>query len=450
MITFLHGVLLVVGVCFLNAVLKAASRGKYYAPSRISMKGQLYNLALWPERILKRKPAFQKITLPALKKAAIKGAKGLNDFGDTWYEEAYSKACEMMAKRKLSPLGQHILFDTMTRRLVARLRCKDEMKKLPAGVLEKPMLPPVFVLGLPRTGTTFLHRLLSLDTTGRCPKTYELYDVVPRYPNDPERDRKARIKYVKEGIGVLKSIVPHIDAIHEIGAEEPEECLVSMAMDLPLLFGTMPAYMENKQVLTELDFSHIYANHEKVLKLLAHQQSTEDKRWVLKCPMHLGFISTILKVFPKGTRIIWTHRDPRSSIPSLCSLFQTMIEMHDAGDIALDQVGRTTLDFWAYMLERADKDVSALGDSSNTVGHVKYNSLIADPVGTVRQLYNSFGWNFSPEYEQALEEYIAKNKEARNAASKARNSKHSYSLEQYALSEADIKKYTSFYSDKYL
>mmetsp|Transcript_11779 Transcript_11779/g.15183 ORF Transcript_11779/g.15183 Transcript_11779/m.15183 type:complete len:198 (-) Transcript_11779:214-807(-) len=189
----------------------------------------------------------------------------------------------------------------------------------------------------------------------------------------------------------------------------------------------------------------------QILKLLAHQQSSEDKRWVLKCPMHLGFISTILKVFPKGTRIIWTHRDPKSSIPSLCSLFQTMLEMHEAGDIALDEVGKTTLDFWAYMLQRADTDVSALGsDSASTVGHVKYESLISDPVGTVRGIYKAFDWEFTSEYEQALTNYIAKNKEERASASKTRSSKHKYSLEQYALSEADISEQAGWYSKKYL
>lgn len=125
------------------------------------------------------------------------------------------------------------------------------------------------------------------------------------------------------------------------------------------------------------------------------------------------------------------------------------------------------------MLQRADKDgkfclvrkyhivccwyiylfivcvVSELSKSDNTVGHVKYDSLIADPVGTVRDLYESFGWNFSAEYEGALHAYIKKNKEER-AFNKSRSAKHSYSLDQYGLSETDIAQQAGWYSKKYL
>lgn len=64
-----------------------------------------------------------------------------------------------------------------------------------------------------------------------------------------------------------------------------------------------------------------------------HAATTYYIRWVLKAPLHLGFMKTIQKVFPPGTRIVWTHRDPKSSIPSLCSLFQTMIEMHEVVEV---------------------------------------------------------------------------------------------------------------------
>lgn len=201
-------------IFFLLKAFRAATRGKYRAPSRITWKGALFNWALWPEAILKRKPAFRKITLESLQKAAIKNAK-LSDFGDTWYETAFSHAADMLNRRKLSPLGKYVAFDSMMRRLVARLRFNEELKRVPPSVLEEKLVDPIFVLGLPRTGTTFLHHLLSLDDQVRCPTTYELFDVAPRIRGDPVADKKARIKYVQNGIDQLKSIVPHIEAIHE-------------------------------------------------------------------------------------------------------------------------------------------------------------------------------------------------------------------------------------------
>lgn len=216
------------GSLVLFHLFRALTRSKFSAPSRITWKGSILNWLLWPEALMKRKPAFKKITLAALKKAATKNAKGLNDFGDTWFETAYAHAADMVNGRNLSSLGKYISFDSMMRRLVARLRVQDELKRSP-GALARPLVPPVFVLGLPRTGTTFLHHLLSLDDAVRCPQTWELFDPTPQKA-DQVADRKSRIKYVQNGIEELKSIVPHIEAIHEIGATEPEECFVSMGM----------------------------------------------------------------------------------------------------------------------------------------------------------------------------------------------------------------------------
>ena len=453
-----YAVATVVALAVLRNVVRSLTRGKYCAPSRITWKGTAFSWALWPETLLKRKAAFRPHTLAALQKAAMKNAKGLTDFGDTWYEKVFEHACGMVNARPLSPLGQHVAFDTMMRRLVTRLRFVNELKQLPAGDLEKPLLPPVFVLGLPRTGTTFLHHLLSLDDAHvRCPLTYELYDPSPQVRNDPAKDKKVRIKYVQHGIDTLKSIVPHIEAIHQIGATEPEvrttaaaaaksprlhrtgTCVWAMAAPprvpqtlprsrilavqpcVPPLVGAcwcvfcaagvlrehghglaagarhhaglhgaeagalgvglypglrqppkgnhacaatrthqIPAaylilrflcasawfYPNLKRLVTSslprsvlflsLSFAHLVslslsfyysfslpsAWPRQVLKLLSLQQASGDKRWVLKAPLHLGFVATIRKVFPAGTRFIWTHRDPRSSIPSLCSLFQ--------------------------------------------------------------------------------------------------------------------------------
>jgi hypothetical protein len=170
-----------VGLAMLRQVLRSLTRGKYSSPSRMTWKGTVFSWALWPEALLKRKAPFRPHTLAALQKAALKNAKGLTDFGDTWYESVFEHACGMVNARPLSPLGQHVAFDTMMRRLVTRRRVVDELKHLPTGALEAPLLPPVFVLGLPRTGTTFLYRLMSLDDRRvRCPLTYELYDPSPQ------------------------------------------------------------------------------------------------------------------------------------------------------------------------------------------------------------------------------------------------------------------------------
>lgn len=408
------------------------------------MKGKLYNLMLWPEMLMKRKAHFKAITIEALEKEAIKRAK-LSDFGDSWYKVGFQHVINLINKRNLTPLGQYVAFDSFMRRLVARLRVKEELKKSPAA-LSTPLLPPVFILGVPRTGTTFLHHLLSLDPNRRYPKTYELYDPAQRYPDDPVKDAKVRRKYVQTGINEIKEIVPHIEAMHEIGAEEPEECLISISMDHPWIPCAFHLFGKDPQGWFGLDLHTAYRNHMQVLQLLAYQQSTQDKPWVLKCPGHLGFIKTIKEVFPAGTTIIWTHRDPCQSLPSCASLFQTFQEMHEAGDAKLDELGKDTITFWSAMLKRADEDLSTIQVPHS---HVKYENLISDPISVVKQLYKQQGWEYTDEYDKILVDYIAENNAKRGKIKGKSKKLHDYSLEMYGMTKEMVADEFGWYLKKY-
>ena len=125
-----------------------------------------------------------------------------------------------------------------------------------------------------------------------------------------------------------------------------------------------------------------------------------------------------------------------------------MMEMHEAGDVQLDKVGATSLSFWAEMLRRADKDFGAL--EAREYQHVKYENLVRDPVGTVKQVYASFGWAFTKAYEDKLVAYIAANKAERAKQASTGKAMHSYSLEQFGLDDAAIAKECAWYSKKFL
>ena len=448
-----------VTVALLFKTAKAYMRPKRYAAPRLTLKGHILNLLLWPEALLRRKPAFQKLSFEALQKDASKKTgnkkgttKRLKDFGEDWYEKPYRHSVEMLQSKQLSPLGKYITFESIAMRLRARLRFYDELKKLPSTVMSTPLKqPPLFVLGLPRTGTTFLHRLLSLDTTARCPKTYELVDPVPVVPDSPVKDKAKRIKFVQKTIDELNSIVPHINAIHEIGAEEAEECFLAMCMDMPMVLVTMPMYMEDPQMLSKWNFEHMYENYQKVLKLLTHQQGSHEKRWVLKAPLHLMFIDELRAVF-KGARIVWTHRDPCQSIPSMASFFQTMVELHEGADVDLYRIGKSTLGFWAEALKRAMVALEKIPtpEMSNSIHHVSYEKLIKDPISVVKEIYAANGFEYSDEYNEILENHIKADKEKRAKKGFGKgNQKHSYSLEMYGLTKEDVETSCSKYVSKF-
>jgi hypothetical protein len=236
---------------FLRAFVASLARSRYSVPPRISLKGRLGNFLLAPLAFFRVSPVFKPLSLASLKKQASSATKGLGNFGDRWYEGPYAETMAMVNASAYSPIGRAAAHDFFLRRLVAKLRLNDHLGCPPGrsdggshACLSSPVRKPIFVVGLPRTGTTFLHRLLSLDPGARSPRTYELFDPVPRNATDKEKDRRSRVKFVQAAIDKLETVVPHFSQIHELGADLPEECMMSIGTDIPMLFATFHVLIE--------------------------------------------------------------------------------------------------------------------------------------------------------------------------------------------------------------
>jgi len=199
-----------IGFYILLKFVQAASKNKYSVPPRVSWKGRLGNFLLAPLAFF-QVTVFKPLSLPALKKMASKATKGLTCFGDTWYEQPYMQTMAMVNESTYSPIGKAAAHDFFLRRLIAKLRLNDHLEN--HACLAKPVNKPIFVVGLPRTGTTFLHRLLSLDPNARAPRTFELFDPVPRDEKNFEKDRKGRIRFVQKAIDQLETVVPHFSQV---------------------------------------------------------------------------------------------------------------------------------------------------------------------------------------------------------------------------------------------
>ena len=193
-----------------------------YARPRTTVYSHLLNAALWLPRLLKLHPAFESpMTMASLQREASKRAK-LTDWGDDFegdafsFRDGYAFAVDLLNSATLTPFGQFGAFDYLMRRLYARLRVINAVKEAGgrAALRKKsPVAAPVFVLGLPRCGTTLLHRLLSLDPNVQFPKTYELLDPMPRYaaPEDRAKDAKKRSEYWESKLDLIKKVVPQIE-----------------------------------------------------------------------------------------------------------------------------------------------------------------------------------------------------------------------------------------------
>lgn len=405
---------------------------------------------LGPFRYLNLGPYSLPMTLSNAVQAAIKETK-LNDFGETEFTSNYEVVMDGSEQKKLRyhNIGFIMAKLELTMTMVRKLKFVQYLKDCPE-VLTVPVRKPVFVVGLPRTGTTFLHRLLSLDPAVRAPLLWELLSPVPgvlkrsgALDDDFAKDAARRAEAVRLQIRKRQDAGDRaLENIHEIGYDVPEECLMAMSDEIPCLTQNFYAvYMDTTEFFSKVGKAQVertYRHYKKVLQLLSLQcgDTQAVRSWMLKSPIHLFYIKELAAVYPDAT-IIWTHRHPVSAVPSLCSLLKAVHKLyyepstHD--DAAL---GRAVRDLSARLLEQVPRDIA----EANLPGtNVVYDTFVADPLGTVKGLYAQLGWTFTAEYEAILKDFLVADAKKRKAAkSKAAGTLHRYTPEDFHLTAQDL------------
>lgn len=311
-LTVIGGVLLTPIVLFGLVVLKS----KIDYPEK-SLFYCFLNSCMFPLRILKLGPfKHGKVTLEKAMKYAMRKTK-LQDFGDTTFADSYGLITNTPDHQalKLTNLG-HIMYRLeLNMSMCRRLKFHQVLKDIPA-ILDVKVPTPVFVMGLPRTGTTFLHRLMSLDPQVRAPLLWELLSPVPGHlgpssaPHFAE-DREKRAKFIRKLISDREKMGDHaMEHIHEIGADLPEECLMALSDEIPVHLSFLYSdYVRHDVFFNKIDYERVknaYAYYRKVLQLLSYQIGEADKprRWTLKCPIHLYYIKELAAAFPDA-KLVW-------------------------------------------------------------------------------------------------------------------------------------------------
>ena len=178
-----------------------------------------------------------------------------------------SGACGL-SETQPTPVGRRIAFDYLMRRLMTRLQVIDRAKSKPDPQLSR---GTHCCMGLPRTGTTFLHRLLALDPDNRCPETHELLDPLSRRP------LHKRVKYWDSKLNLMKRLVPHLEQIHDLGAREAEECLLALSVDVPLLPPTF------RHLVRHCVSSGTFLLQGALPNASSSSSPPRRQRWALKC-----------------------------------------------------------------------------------------------------------------------------------------------------------------------
>ncbi len=368
-----------------------------------------------------------------------KGRKktGLNDYGDNGFREGLRTLLEsLIGDAKLSPIGRLLAYNQVLKLLTHRLEMIDYWKQHPE-VSEEQVNMPLFVLGLPRTGTTILFNLLSQDPACRAPLSWELALPCPppekaSYKSDP------RIAKTEKQLAFLPKLIPGFNAIHPVGAELPQECISITAYDFhSIQFDLSFDLTTYQKWYHRQDLRPTYQFHKKILKHLQSRYPCDY--WVLKSPAHLSSIDALLAVYPDA-RIVQTHRDPVSVMPSTDSLYYALRKLN-SDDIDPHKLGMQQAEGWSQSLQRGMEQRDKLKEHANQFYDVQFNDLMADTFGTIQKIYAHFNMNLTKEAELAMKDFLKANQ-------REKHGHHSYSLAMFGLDTKLDKLNEKFYAYK--
>jgi hypothetical protein len=343
---------------------------------------------------------------------ASRARTGLSDPGVVAHPEGLAVACQSLAKEAgLGAFGQLVVGRALVEGVSNRLRYVDAMARVPQR-FEVPLHRPIFVVGLPRSGTTLLHRLLCAAPNHRGIPLWEATRPIAN-----KRDRR-RWETAWQ-LGLLRGIVPEVMAKHAFELDSPEEAInlfeASMGWN-PFLWRIAGCHSYLRWLLKQ-DASGPYTVFVDLLRWIA--APTPDHRMVLKTPNHLGFLDLLHARIPDAV-FVRTHRDPASCIASYTSLACTMQGVA-AGTVDRKAVGATSLGLWTTLAGRAARAQVPVID-------VHFDELVSDPLGTVTRIHSEAGLAWTSDIRAAVAEEI----ERRPAQ---RYGKHEYRAEDYGLTD---------------
>lgn len=353
----------------------------------------------------------------ALLKAAARQA-GLEDYGADHFREPLRRLCESLEQdARLTGLGRAIARQDILRLLGHRLQFIDTLKKHPEIGAER-IVAPVFILGMPRTGTTSMHELMALDPQFRVPLSWEVaYPFPPpetaTYATDP------RIARVEQELARVDSLLPDFRYMHPMGAQLPQECVGLFAHDfLSMIFDVQFRVRSYQQWLVRQDMGEVFRNHRRWLQLL--QWKKPGDTWVLKSPQYLWNIDAMLDEYPDA-RVIQTHRDPVKVAMSIGSLTATLRSL-GSRDIDLREVTHDYVELLDYGTRRTMAARAAGTLAGERVIDVQFAEFRADPVATLRRVYGHLGFTMGAAAEAAMRAFLAAGAETE------RHGRHRYDI----------------------
>jgi hypothetical protein len=364
---------------------------------------------------------------------AAKRRCGLDDFGGGDFFEGLSRLLDSCHREsRLNLIGKIALRTDLTRILCSRLFMQRDRQLYPA-VARQEIRQPLFIVGLPRSGTTLLHMLLAADPEHRAPLTWEVMTQSP-----PTRDgEKRRIQRAMQSCNCLNWLAPTFRQVHAVGAELPQECVGLMTPTfMSDQFDTMYYVPSYRAWFFRQDLLPAYQYHRRFLQHLQVRQSAP--RWVLKAPTHMFALPTLLSVYPDAL-FVQTHRAPLDAMASVSSLITILRRVFsDAVDPFI--VCREAIQYWSETLDRFLQERDRLAEYR--VCDVNYVEIRSDPIAAVGRIYEHFGWLLSQKTEQRMRLVLASQPQEQYG-------RHRYNLSGFGIREAEGAAAFTAYCDRF-
>lgn len=361
---------------------------------------------------------------------------GLDDFGEWAFEEPLAVLLEAYEKEaRLSAFGRIGARWDMLRFLLNLLRLRDEEKRDPR-ILGETISRPIFILGLPRSGTTFLHNLLAQDRANRIPRCWQ---TVYPYPEAGMKRGKGdpRPADVARKFDSFLALVPEFRSLHPLDAYGAQECIeITGQVIRSLRFDTTHYVPSYAAWLEEAGHQEAYRFHKRFLQHMQHQSG--PGRWVLKTPDHIFAIEALKKVYPDA-RFILVHRDPMEVLPSVARLTEILRQPFTRYVDRL-QIGRQVNESWIKGSTGLIELSEDMRESPERIFHIRHDRLTREPVNVVAEIYRHFRIPMGEQAENAMRREITQ----RPNGGYGRNS---YRFEDYGIDTASVSREYSEYVD---
>ncbi|MFT5484769.1 MAG: hypothetical protein ACI9GW_003437 [Halieaceae bacterium] len=358
----------------------------------------------------------------------------LDDFGDEHYRQGLDHYINTLDAHLVDEQFRLSAASRISRNLGTRLRINEALRREPA-IAHENIAQPLFLTGLPRTGTSALLNLLATDPATRTLRNWETTFPDP-LPGHQPGDIDPRRQYVADAIAEQRARNPGFDKIHYVDTDTSEECVMihALAFDgvmtgFEILLEPYASWFQSHSLLP------LYQYFKKILQCLQWRESGE--RWLLKAPAHMWAIGEIVETFG-AVGVLWGHRHPREVIPSISSMTSMIVKMFGGSipELEDEKLGPLVMQFYANSLRSGLEKRNQLPD--NIFLDYAFAEFVDSPLALVERIYEHYGLTLDEPVSSAIQAHILKNP-------KGKHGSHSYNYAQYGLSEAKIEECFDFY-----